>query len=197
MKKFYFSDFEIDVFDGVYEPADDSVLIAEAIEKGNLRGKKALDMGCGSGFLGILLAKKGFDVTSADIDENALKNTAHNAKRAKLGRKIKAKKSNLFSSLKGKKFDFIVFNPPYVESESLKWRDVDGGKGGREILDCFLKDFGKHLKKQGICFFLQSSLNGIAETEKMLKKQKFSFGIIARKKLFFEELIVFKVSQCN
>jgi SAM-dependent methyltransferase len=37
------------------------------------RGKKVLDLGCGSGWLSVFLARQGFDVIGVDVAENALK----------------------------------------------------------------------------------------------------------------------------
>ncbi|MFH1239590.1 MAG: HemK2/MTQ2 family protein methyltransferase [Candidatus Diapherotrites archaeon] len=194
MKKFFFSDFEISVLDKVYEPKEDSELLAEVLGREDLQGNSALDMGTGSGIQSIILAKKGFDVTAVDVNARALDNVDINAEAFGFEEKIHVLKSDLFENVSGK-FDVIIFNPPYVESETLKWKEVDGGKKGREVLDRFLQGVADFLNDTGVCYFLQSSLNGIEETEKVLKTQNFKFESIARKKLFFEELIVFKVSQ--
>lgn len=45
----------------------------------NRQGKRALDMGCGTGVLGIYAAKAGMQVTAIDIDEKAVENTIENA----------------------------------------------------------------------------------------------------------------------
>jgi len=65
-------------------------------------------------------------------------------------------------------------------------------EGGREVLDLFLEGFEKHLEKGGKCFFLQSSLNGEEETIQKLEEKKFEIEEKARKRIFFEELVVFK-----
>ena len=104
--------------------------------------------------------------------------------------KVEARQSNLFENV-SEKFDLIIFNPPYVPSDKVAFKEVDGGKKGREILDLFLDEMPNHLKKGGSCFFLQSSLNGEKETEKVLEKKGLVFSIVARQKLFFEELLVF------
>ena len=51
-------------------------------------GLKCLDMGCGPGFLGILLAKLGHDVTLADYSENMLGQAEENLKFAKVSAEI-------------------------------------------------------------------------------------------------------------
>ena len=57
-------------------------LMIEIILEENLKGKMVLDMGCGTGVLGILASMKGAEkVTAIDIDEWAYNNTIENAER--------------------------------------------------------------------------------------------------------------------
>ncbi|MFH1224281.1 MAG: HemK2/MTQ2 family protein methyltransferase [Candidatus Diapherotrites archaeon] len=185
----------LQVSDSVYAPAEDSFLLAEAVcaEKRAASAKLALDLGTGSGIQAINLALLGAGkVVAADINGCALRDARANAERFGISRRVSAVHSDMFSSLRGTKFDFIVFNPPYVPSGEPELRDVDGGKRGREALDRFLSRFGKHLNTEGVCYFMQSSLNGTARTEMLLKRNGFGFRIAARKRLFFEELLVYR-----
>ncbi len=75
---------------------------------------RLLDMGCGSGVLGLTLAvaRPGWQVTLADISRDALALARENA--AKLGiSNVTFVESDLFSALEGP-FDGIVANLPYV-----------------------------------------------------------------------------------
>ncbi len=176
----------------VYEPSDDSFLLAENVkvkEKANV-----LDLGTGSGIQGINAAMQGAGkIVSTDINEVALLNARKNAEALGFGKIFEFRKGNLFDCLKKEEgFDVIVFNPPYVISEEKKYADLDGGINGREVLDEFLKGFAEYLEKEGKCFFLQSSLNGEEESAKLLEEQGFEAKVVARKKLFFEKLLVFR-----
>ncbi|MDD2531405.1 MAG: hypothetical protein PHO61_01805, partial [Candidatus ainarchaeum sp.] len=104
---------------------------------------------------------------------------------------FKTKKSNLFSNIK-EKFDFIVFNPPYIPSDEIKWIDLDGGLKCREVIDVFVSKVGVHLRKNGIFLLLISSLNNKKEVCSLLKKNDFLVRVVGRKKLFFEELLVLR-----
>jgi len=101
-------------------------------------------------------------------------------------------KAIYFPHSKKEKFDFIAFNPPYLPSDGVKWSDLDGGKDGRKVIDRFLKQAGKYLAPKGVVLLLVSSLNKPEEIERMLFENNFSVKIAATKKLFFEELLVFK-----
>lgn len=190
MKRVFFKEYELIVFDSVYEPREDSFLLAEAVRV--KPGVEALDMGCGCGIQAVNLALQGANVLAVDINERAIANTIENAKCLGLDNKIRAKRSNLFDSIAKQKFDCIVFNPPYLPATSLNDTSIEGGKHGYEILHKFLDKLLAHLKKNSVCYFVQSSLNGEQRTKKKLTSLGLSFEIVARQKLFFEELIVFK-----
>ena len=172
---------KIEVFEGVYEPAEDSYLLIDAIDTNKC--KKALDMGCGSGIVAIHLAKK-CDTMAADINEIALKNTKHNARLNNVN--IKVRKSDLFSNI-DEKFDIIAFNPPYLptKNEDISW---DGGKGGIEVLSSFLKDAWKYLNENGRIYFIASSLSDI---DKILEFP-YKFKKIKEKAFFFERIFAYE-----
>ena len=198
-QKFFFGNLELDIFPTVYGPREDSVLLAESISASDVKGKSCIDIGCGSGIQSINLAMKGAaKVLAVDVNEKAVENAIHNAKKLGFDKIITAVQSDLFGNVKKDldwKYDLIVFNPPYLESESIEERELDGGKEGREVLDRFLEKAGELLNANGKIYFLQSSLNGIDETEQLLKKLGFIGKIVARKGIFFEELVVFKAGQ--
>lgn len=68
-----------------------------------------LDMGTGSGYIALLLARSGFSVTGVDKDPKAIENARENAAINSL--KIDIFRSDLFSEVKDK-YDIIVFNIP-------------------------------------------------------------------------------------
>ncbi len=180
-------DLKIDVMEGVYNPAEDSYLLIKSIVA--TRGEEALDMGCGSGIVALHLAKNGCRVTAADINSTAVENTRKNAEMNNF--EIECLESDLFSRIEGK-FDLIAFNPPYLPTsgEDIAW---DGGRGGMEIIERFLEDAWKYLKKEGRIYMIVSSLTSM---EKLMDKfgGKYSFYKISEERYFFESLMVYEIS---
>jgi len=169
----------------VYAPSDDTYLMINALDTLSLRDKEVLDIGTGSGVLGLVCAQMGAHVTVVDIEDSALKNAEAAAR--KLNLTIKVIKSDIFSNV-ASRFDIVLFNPPYLPSEEVRDEAVDGGREGRELTDRFLKELPLHLKKDGLALLLVSSLNrprAIIENY-----PEFSFTVVVTRTLFFEELQV-------
>src|SRR3989338_4349986 len=142
----------------VYEPQEDSFLLAEQVKKyakGNV-----LDMGTGSGIQAITAAKcvNVKAVTAVDVNPSAVKMANANALKGGV-RNIEFLESNIFSALNGRKFDTIIFNPPYLPADIMA-KDValDGGKKGYEVLGKFIEGVNDFLKEDGIVLFIFSSL---------------------------------------
>ena len=183
---------QLPLLDKIYEPAEDSYLLARTVKVN--KEAEALDLGCGSGIQTINMLLQGAKVTAVDKDEVALKNTQMCAQALGKHRELSIMHSHLFDKIpEGKQFDHIVFNPPYVESHSLAITAVDGGKKGRQVLDEFIGKLKTFLKANGTAYFLQSSQNGTKETEEKLAQNKMEFKIVGRERIWFEELLVYQV----
>jgi release factor glutamine methyltransferase len=178
----------------VYPPAEDSWLLKEAILKENLKGKKCLDMGTGSGIQSRAMVTAGAEiVTAVDINPTAIKQAMKN--NSKLKDKITFFNGDLFSFMHNnpdEKFDLIAFNPPYVPSDNIKWKDTDGGERGREIIDIFINEVREFLAPGGVLLLLVSSHNNEGEVVSVLSKKGFVSQIILEKKLFFEKLFILR-----
>ena len=77
---------------------------------------KALEVGCGSGYLSIELARLGWQVTGVDIDSQAVDVSRRNTRLA--GLDVRVVQSDMFEGISGR-FDAIIFNPPIVFSRNL------------------------------------------------------------------------------
>ena len=97
--------------------ADTEILIEKVLSKINKRDTfNMLDLGCGTGIIGITLALERplSKVMLIDQSEDALKNTKENLALHQAPN-ITIQKSDWFDALTETKFDVIVSNPPYLE----------------------------------------------------------------------------------
>ncbi|MDO8516493.1 MAG: methyltransferase [Nanoarchaeota archaeon] len=173
----------------IYEPSDDSFLLAKQVKK-YAKNKKVLDIGSGSGIQALSAKKaKAKSVLASDINKSAVK------KIKSLG--IESIYSNLFSKIKGK-YDLIIFNPPYLPKDEREDYDssliTSGGKRGDELTLKFLQQAKKHLEKSGIILIIVSSLTPFEKIKKTIKSLNFKFKIIDSKKLFMEKISLLEIS---
>ncbi len=182
---------------------DTETMVEDAIEvitKKTLRGeefckdtpKEVLDLCCGSGAIGISLAKlcSKVKVTCSDLSEGALETAKGNAALNDCAKTVKFEQGDLFAPFCGKlgkkKFDMIISNPPYIESEVIptlqtEVKDhepmmaLDGGMDGLDFYRQIVEEAPNHLKKHGIIMMEighnqgEAVCNLLEETEKFEK----------------------------
>jgi release factor glutamine methyltransferase len=119
-------------------------------------GQRILDMGCGSGVLGLTLAaeRPDWDLTLAEVSADALSLARENAVLLETGN-VCLLESDLFSALEGD-FDGIVANLPYVAEadRSTLSRELShdpalalfGGVDGLDVIRRFISDAYHHLR---------------------------------------------------
>lgn len=194
---FYHRSLVFEVPENVYYPREDSLLLAKTIETMDLEDKKVLEVGCGSGFLSVLMAKNGARVTAVDINKNAVEATMKNASKNNV--KIGCYISDIFSTVRGK-YDIIVFNPPYLpEGDESSQKDIknqwNGGPTGREVAVRFIENIENFLNKDGTVLMVISSLTDEKKVVNTFKKNRFRVSSITREKISWEELIVIRAEK--
>ena len=162
-----------------YPPSEDTFFIAEHIEK--ITGTYALDVGSGSGYLTKILSKNFLLVIGTDINFKVLKSQTYKTENLVC--------CNGSDALKIK-FDFIVCNLPYLATDEILDVATDGGIDGFEIPKKIFDSVYSNLTKNGKFIFVTSSLSNYQRLIDYAKKLGMETKILAKKKLFFEELIL-------
>lgn len=124
--------------------------------------ERVLDLCTGSGCLAILAAKifPESKVDAVDLSPDALEVAKINVADHALEDRVKLFNGDLFKPLKGKKYDLIISNPPYVDAEAManlpeeyqaepRMALVGGGDDGMEIVHRILKEAPKYLNEGG------------------------------------------------
>ena len=162
-----------------YLPAEDTYFLEDHIK--NEKGESALDIGSGSGYLTKSLSKSFRFVVGTDVNLTALKNQSN-------------KPENLVccngADALQNKFDLIICNMPYLASEEISDVATDGGPEGLVIPMRIIKSAKHCLKQRGKFLFISSSLSNYEKLAELTRKEGFDVLIKAKKKLFFEELIL-------
>ena len=112
----YYEDLDLFIKEeyNVNPPFSVSVRLCKVAKRYCQSKKNILDMGTGTGIVGIYLSRIGNDVTSTDINLNALKLAEHNSKNNNTNLTILY--SDIYSNISSK-FDIIIFSIPFVPYE--------------------------------------------------------------------------------
>ncbi len=160
------------------------VLVEEALGLiGKKEGLSILDMGTGSGAIGIIIAKHTLnDVVCVDISQPALRVAARNARSAGVSGKVHFVCGDLFGAVSAAAgFDMILANLPYIAESD--WEDLMpdvreyeprralfGGRRGVEIYERFLRELPGHIKKGGHVLLEIGSAPQAAEIAGMMRE---------------------------
>ena len=182
---FYLDEFYINNF--VLAPRKETEILVEqvlkCIDTSSKESFKILDLCCGSGAIGLTLAKycsKVCLVTLSDICLKALKVAEKNQNNLEVTN-VEMIKSNMFRDLKSQsKFDIIVSNPPYIKTGDIINLDLsvkkfdpikalDGGADGLKFYKEIANNAKEFLTSDGY-LFLEIGYNQAKEVEELLSK---------------------------
>ena len=159
-----------------------------------LKGRKewdVLDLCCGSGAVGISLAKicSNVKVTATDISAEAVETAEANAEDLRV--KVRFLTGDMFDPVKGRKFDMIVSNPPYIRTnmisilqEEVKDHEplnaLDGGRDGLDFYRTIVEKAADFLKPEGFLLMEIGHDQG-EDLRKMLKDSgKYSPAVVIK-----------------
>lgn len=153
------------------------LLIETYLKENDINEKRVLDVGCGYGFLGIMVSR----VTDSyaemiDINKRAVHLTNMNIKRYK-DFKGKTYVSNVYENVEGK-YDIIITNPP-----------IRIGK--EKLLEILIGAFD-HLEDNGLLYYVIRKDQGALSIKKILEENSINVEIINRDKGYF----IYRAKKC-
>ncbi|GGX87930.1 HemK2/MTQ2 family protein methyltransferase [Streptomyces minutiscleroticus] len=158
---------------GVYAPQYDTNLLTRALCRENIGPEtEVLDLGTGSGALAVQAARLGASVTAVDISRRAVLTARLNARLA--GQRVTVRRGDLTSAVRGRSYDLVVSNPPYVPCPDPRLprrgaaRAWDAGLDGRALLDRICDTAPSVLRPGGTLLLVHSALCGTEATLKRL-----------------------------
>lgn len=144
----------------------------------DIENKTMLDLGTGSGIIGIYCAIKNAIITVSDYSQHAVDDAVQNAILNETF--IDGIMSDCFVQLENKKFDIILSNPPvqpwlFTDLEDLEHRPTsaswnEAGADGRLVLDALLKEGKNYLTDNGKMIISSSTRHGHQYTIDLLNQ---------------------------
>ena len=178
---------------------EEVILLSETLRKNYKTELRILDLCTGSGAIAISISKliKNCLVYASDISKEALKIADENSSRNQAN--VLFIESNLFEKISNLyKFDIIVSNPPYIESDVIETLSeevkkepilaLDGGDDGLDFYRKIAKEAKGYLNTNGYLAF-EIGYNQKEEVEKILLEVGYK-NIYSRKDLAGNDRIV-------
>lgn len=184
----------------VYQPAEDSELLAEAVcerlssdSGGDDKSERTvLEVGTGSGYVaGRIADETDARVIASDLNPHAVRQARE--------RGLETVRADLVSPFSDGAFDAVAFNPPYLPTDpDTEWDDwmeraLSGGEDGRAIIDPFLSSVGRVLAPDGSVYLLVSSLTDVDAVVEQAGEEGFSAAAVADHSFPFETLTVLEL----
>ncbi len=176
----------------VYEPAEDSMLLANAAADVVAPADLVLDVGTGSGVVAsVVRDETGARVVASDLNPHACRRARADGHEVVRG--------DLVAPFDDAAFDVVTFNPPYLptapESEWDDWMEtaLSGGEDGRAVVDPFVETVGRVLAPGGRALVLVSSLTGVDAVADLAVENGCHVATVAEESFPFETLTVLKL----
>lgn len=147
-----------------------SIALLKVLFKENLNGR-ILDIGCGYGTIGLILAKKisEGDFTLIDVNMRACALACENVKKWGL-KNVRVIESNIFEKVDGE-FDNIITNPPI--------------RAGKKVIYAIFEQSYHHLKQNGSLYIVIRKSHGAESAQKFIMSVFNNCTLLKRDKGFY------------
>lgn len=166
----------------VFRPTQGSFLLWKYLFRSGLgKGKRCLDVGCGTGILTVQLALNGAEhVQAIDIQREAVGNTLTNAFRNDVADRVSGEVVDLYTYLPEMKYELIVASlyqmPVDPMGNPMGHRPADFW--GRNLLDHLISLLPELLEEDGVAYLMQISALGQLRTAELLEEAGFDARVV-------------------
>lgn len=179
--------------DPVYEPAEDSQLLADAAAD-RARGV-VLEVGTGSGWVAERTGELDSvsRVIASDVNPHAC--------RAATERGLEGVRGDLVAPFTAASVDTVLFNPPYLPTDEEAglddWQEraLAGGESGRAVIEPFLDSVGRVVTADGRVLLVVSSLAGFGAVVELAVEAGFHAETVREESFPFETLSVLELTR--
>jgi release factor glutamine methyltransferase len=193
-RKFAYKEITLLIPPQVFHPAfffSTKVLLKYILQL-NLKHRKFLELGAGSGLIAFTAAKKGAMVTATDINKIAVEYLQKNNKLNHLETEIIH--SDLFENIPAQSFDIIAINPPYYKRDPQTETEYAWYCGVH--LEYFVKLFDElknFMHPQTFVLMILSEDCDIKQIEQLANNKGFVFELVKQQRVIWEMNYIFKI----
>jgi len=155
------------------------------------RNMEVLDMGTGSGVCAVVAARYARQVVAVDINVAAVRCARANVLLSRVEDKVEVLAGDLFAPVAGRRFDVVLFNPPFLQG--VPRDDADRAWRSTDVAERFAAQLRDHLAPSGFALVLLSSFGGAAEFLRQFRRHDFKLTVAAECEYVNEKLILAKL----
>ena len=150
-----------------------------------------LDMGTGSGVCAIAAARYARRVVAVDISPAAVRCARINVLMNALEDRIEVLQGDLFAPVRDRRFDIVVFNPPFIrgiprDDADRAWRSID-------VAERFAAGLTGHLTPTGFALVLLSTYGDACEFVRQFRRWHFDMAVVAERCFVNEKLTLLRL----
>ena len=185
--------YRVTIHRDVYRPGEDTMLLASAVWELANPGERFLEVGCGSGAVSLVAARRGLQVFATDVNPHAVALARGNITRNGLQADIR--EGDLAAGSSGP-FDVVAFNPPYLPTAPNERLPgplnlaFDGGEDGNDTVRRFAEVLSAWPHLPRLILVVHSSLADPGPLETRLAKAGYGCRVHLEEAHTFERIMV-------
>lgn len=153
---------------------------------------EVLDLGTGTGVCAVFAARHARQVVAVDINAAAVRCAKANALLNHAEDRIDVRHGDLFQPVAGRRFDLVLFNPPYLPGQPRD--DRDRAWRSNDVAARFAEGLGRHLKPGGAALLLLSTFGDAEIFLAPLRFKGHGVSVLAERDYVGERVTLFSVA---
>jgi release factor glutamine methyltransferase len=197
-RRYSYKDISVVARKGVFHPGFffSTQYLLEEIERLELKNKSLLELGCGSGLISVVAAKRGAMVTGSDINPLAVSCCQENARSN--GVAVTGLQSDIFSGIPPQSFNYIIINPPYYRGVAAHAAQQAWYAGAElEYFSKLFQQIGNFMVAEGTAMMVLSEDCELAEIIKIAETCGLKLILRSSKKNWVEESFIYQILQAR
>jgi HemK-related putative methylase len=155
-------------------------------------GAEVLDMGTGSGVCALFAARHARRVVAVDINPAAVRCARINILMNRLEDTVEVVQGDLFAPLAGRRFDLVLFNPPFLRG--VPRDDADRAWRSTDVAERFAAGLRDHLQPGGSALILLSTYGEASYFVSEFQRRGFAIQIVRERDYFNEKMTILRLT---